>query len=582
MANDTTQPADATAVAQAWLLQRLRPVRGWITAASIAGILASAAYAGFAAALASVLDRWSRSAPGHDGHITTLLMVAIPLALLARSVLVAVKEWAGARAAVNVRMTVRDELLDGYAALGPLRANAGNDGALASVLIEQVDALDGYVSRYRPQQFVVIAVPVLIAALVLPRSWLAALILLGTAPLIPIFMVLTGRQAAAASSRQATALANLGGQFLDLVRGLRTLRLLGRVDAGARRLDEGAQDFRRRSMQVLRIAFLSSAVLELFASIAIAMVALYLGLALLGRFDSGHYGTPMTLANALFVLLLAPEFFAPLRQLGSDYHARAQALAAATAISAVLQRVPSITHATAPSQTHDRPVVGAPLIAFDQVSLRHADGRMALRDISFTVAAGERVLLRGASGSGKSSILALLAGFVSPTSGQVRINGIDIATLDRNDWWRQLAWLEQRPEWFAGSVRDNVLLGLDGSDEARLWRALDDAGLADDVMALPDHVDSLLGPAGSGWSGGQLQRIALARALARDAGIWLLDEPLAHLDADTAAALRHTLANASAHRCVVLASHDQADQHWVDRVLQLDHGRLVDGTEAMP
>ena len=297
---------DDEALSMRWLAARIAPVRGWIVGAAISGVLATAAYATFAAAIAQLIGRWSRGDLSASGW---LLAFAIPAALIARSVLHAIREWSSARSSVTLRLHVRDEVLDAIAELGPLRSSAGSDGVLATVLVDQVDALDGYVSRYRPQQLIVMAAPILIAALVFPSSWLAALILIGTAPLIPMFMVLVGRQAAAASSQQAGALARLGGQFLDLVRGLPSLRLLGRVDAGAERLDAGAQDYRRRSMQVLRIAFLSSAVLELFASIAIAMVALYLGLALLGRFDVGHYGTPMTLDKALFIMLLAPEFF---------------------------------------------------------------------------------------------------------------------------------------------------------------------------------------------------------------------------------------------------------------------------------
>ena len=557
-----------------WLATRIASVRGWIIGAAISGIFATSAYAAFAAVLAQLIGRWSRGDFSASGW---LLASAIPVALVTRSVLHAVKEWSAARASITLRVRVRDELLDAFAALGPLRSSAGSDGALASVLIDQVDALDGYVSRYRPQQLIVLAVPVLIATLVFPSSWLAALILLVCGPLIPLFMVLVGRQAAAASTRQAGALAQLGAQFLDLVRGLPTLRLLGRIDVGATKLDAGAQDYRQRSMQVLRIAFLSSAVLELFASIAIAMVALYLGLALLGRFNVGHYGIPLTLDKALFILLLAPEFFAPLRQLGSDYHARAQALAAAAAIRNVLVRASASATVRAPdedSASFDLSATSA-YIEFDQVTLQHTDGRVALDRVSFRIERGERVLLSGPSGAGKSSILALLAGFVTPTTGRVLIDGHELSQHGRERWWRELAWLEQRPEWFAASVRDNVLIGLNREDRVRLWAALERAGLADDVRALPLQAETPLGQAGGGWSGGQLQRIALARALARDASLWLLDEPLAHLDRETADALRVSLDEGSRGRSVLIASHDGADQKWVDRVLTLHGGRLV-------
>ena len=565
---------DDEALSTRWLLRRIAPVRGWIIGAALAGVLATAAYATFAGALAQLIGHWSRGDLSASGW---LLAFAIPAALVARSVLHAIREWSAARASVAMRLRVREEVLDAFAAMGPLRSSAGSDGALASVLIDQVDALDGYISRYRPQQMIVMAVPILIVALVFPSSWLAALILMGTAPLIPLFMVLVGRQAAAASTEQAGALARLGGQFLDLVRGLPTLRLLGRVDVGGARLDDGAQDYRRRSMGVLRIAFLSSAVLELFASIAIAMVALYLGLALLGRFNAGHYGHVMTLDKALFILLLAPEFFAPLRQLGSDYHARAQAIAAAAAIRNVLDRVPDRLPAqTKPANERLDSASATPYIEFDDVTLQHADGRVALAGVSFRIERGERVALRGVSGAGKSSVLALLAGFVTPTSGRVLVDGKNLAQRDRDDWWRELAWLEQRPEWFAASVRDNVMVGLDRNDRVRLWTALERAGLANDVRALPLQVETPLGQAGSGWSGGQLQRIALARALARDASLWLLDEPLAHLDGETADALRISLDESSRGRSVLIASHDDADRDWVDRILTFDGGRLME------
>ncbi|HUD42144.1 MAG TPA: thiol reductant ABC exporter subunit CydD [Dokdonella sp.] len=582
-----TDPA-AEAAARRWLGTRTRTVDGWTGLAAAAGLAATLAWIGFAALLAAVAAHWTGQPDARPS--TPVALVLAPLLLLARSLSLALRDWAGCRASLRLRAAVRDELLDALARLGPLRAAAGSDGALATVVVEQVDALDGYVARYRPQCVVALGVPLLIVLAVLPQSWLAALILAATAPLIPLFMLLVGQGAAAANRRQAEALATLGGRFLDLVRGLPALRLAGRTEWGAAAVRDGAQGYRRSSLRVLRLAFLSSTVLELFASLAIAMVALYLGLALLGRFPAGHYGGPMQLDAALFVLLLAPEFFAPLRQLGADYHLRAQALAAATAIADLLRRVPPpppVVHGASADRSELAPTnpggssaigSGPAAIEFDQVSLRHGDGRLALDRISFRVAAGERVLLRGASGAGKSSVLALLAGFLAPTEGCIRIDGRDLARLPRSAWWPRLAWLEQRPEWFAASMADNVRVGLDDADPARLWRALTDAGLAADVEALPDGVQTRIDADGGGLSGGQLQRLALARALLRDAGVWLLDEPLAQLDPDTAAELQQTLDAASRGRTLLIASHDrtQATDAWVDRIVTLAAGRIVE------
>ncbi|MBL8299257.1 MAG: thiol reductant ABC exporter subunit CydD [Rhodanobacteraceae bacterium] len=552
--------------AELWLAARTRALRRWTLAAIGAGVGVILAYVVFAAALAATVAGWLLPQPSRAEVPFVLLMAA----LLARSVCAVVRDSCAAQASLRLRAQLRADVLAALARLGPLRRHAGDDGALATLAIEQVDALDGYVARYLPQRHVAVLVPLLLCAAIVPRSWLAALLLLFTAPLIPLFMTLVGRGAARASAAQALALGRLGAQFLDLLRGLPLLRLLGNVQAGARRLEASARDYRQRMMTVLRLAFLSSAVLELFASIGIAMVALYLGLALLGRFDLGHYGRPLQLDDALFILLLAPEFYAPLRQLGNDYHARADALAAA----AVLAPLTDAAAVIAASRQFVPAAVRAPVIEFDAVSLRHADGRCALDAVSFRVESGERIALRGASGAGKSSILALLAGFVVPSAGTIRIDGIDLAQWDRASWWRRIAWLEQRPEWFRQPIRDNVLLGLDTSDTQLLWQALDQAGLGEDVRALPLAADAVPGEASGSLSGGQLQRLALARTLARDAALWLLDEPLAHLDPDTAAALRERLVATSRGRTVLIATHGEADCAWVDRVIELDNGRV--------
>lgn len=567
--------ASTDASAQAWLDAQAGSVRRWTWAAAAAGLAAAAAWIAFAASVAGVAGRWiaGEAAPGSA-------IVLMPALLVLRSALLATREWAGSRAGLRLRERLRGRLLDALEHLGPLRAAAGSDGALATVVVEQVDALDGYFARYRPQRLLAAGVPLLVVVAIVPHSWLAALLLAATAPLIPAFMVLVGHGAAAAGRRQAAALATLGGRFLDLVRGLPALRLAGRTGWGAEGVREGAQGYRRRSLQVVRIAFLSSTVLELFASAAIAMVALYLGLALLGRFPVGHYGQPMTLEPALFVLLLAPEFFAPLRQLGTDYHLRAQALAAAGPIQGLLRRAPAqapppaAVTATVPA----RPP-GPPVIEFDAVSLRHPDGRLALDRVSFRIAAGQRVALTGASGSGKSSVLALLAGFVVPTAGRILVDGVDLAAWPRSAWWRRLAWLEQRPEWFGASLRDNVLVGLHRDDDACLAQALAAAGLAADVDALPEQAEAVIGSAGIGLSGGQLQRLALARALARRADLWLLDEPLAQLDAQTAAALRTSLAASSRGCTLLIATHDDDETlragGWIDRRIVLASGAVA-------
>ena len=571
--------SEPIAGAQAWLDGQAQTLNRWTLLGAAAGTLAALAFALFAFAVASIAQGWIAA---DSSSSATALAQALAGAVL-RAVCLALRDWAGLRAAALVRRRARAEVLDALARLGPLRARVGDDGALATLAVEQVDALDAYYSRYLPQRWIVATVPLLLLALIAPHSWLAALLLLATAPLIPLFMRLVGMGAAEASRQQAGALARLGAQFLDLLRGLPTLRLLAAAEQGARRLDDSAQDYRRRLLSVLRLAFLSSAVLEFFASVSIALVALYLGLALLGRFDSGHYGATLSLGSALYILLLTPEFFAPLRQLGSDYHARADALAAAGAICRLRLAVPvADAWSSDAASAGSEPATAAPAIRFDAVTLRNADGRCALDQVSLHIAAGERVALRGASGAGKSSLLALLAGFVAPSSGQIRIDGRPLAHCDRQRWWRRLAWLEQRPEWFRLSVRDNVLLGLDRNDDQRLWTALRAADLAGTVQNLPQQAESLIDAADGALSGGQLQRLALARALARDAAAWLLDEPTAHLDEDGARRLFDTLGQASRGATVILATHAAELPAWIDRVLVFEQGRLVEDRALQP
>lgn len=553
-----------------WLQRRAASVAGLVRLAGLAGAAAVLAHVGFAAALAFAVGAWVQG-----NFDTGWQLLGMVLAIGARSGLLALRDHAGSLAGLKLRQQVRAEVLDTLERLGPLRGQAGDDGALSTLLTEQVDALDGHVSRYLPQRLTItLALPALLLA-VTPFSWMALLILAGTAPLIPMFMHLIGRGAAAASQRQADALARLGGQFLDLVRGLPMLRLLGQVRPAAARLGHGIEDYRNRTMQVLRLAFLSSMVLELFASLSIALLALYLGLALLGRLDIGHYGQTMTLGPALFMLLLAPEFYAPLRQLGADYHVRADALAAAAGLRRLQAHLPAAATA-APRMPvgATRPDPSLPLIVFEHVGLRHADGRVALEDVSFAVNTGERIALRGASGSGKSTLLALAAGLIQPTSGRILVHG---QALDRDSWWPRLGWMEQRPEWFSQSIRDNVLIG-QPLDDARLQQALTEAGLHDVVRALPDQADAVVGSTQGTLSGGQLQRLALARALARDADVWLLDEPFSQLDAETGMRLRHTLSQASHGRTVLMATHESEDPDWVSRILLLEHGRLVADT----
>ena len=470
-------------------------------------------------------------------------------------------------AGLDLSAQLRARLLTRAQALGPLGLRAQASGDLITRLVDGVDAVLPYFVRYLPQVSTAALVPLLLALFVFPADWISGLILLLTAPLIPFFMVLVGNAAERASRQRYAQLTRLGAAFMDALGGLSTLRQLGAAERVAQRLDTDGEDYRQLTMQVLRVAFLSALVLEFFATVSIAVVAVLIGFRLLWHELPFHDG--------LFVLLLAPEFYLPLRALGTLRHARMDALAAAQQM-AVLDDAPP--QASAPlAGGHHAPPDHAPGVRIDNVNYVHAGRAAALRECSFELQPRRVTALVGATGSGKSTLLNLLLGFAPPESGRVLIDGIDLANLDLTQWRARIAWLPQQTHIFEGSVRDNLLLAAPRADAAVLQRAAADSGLDAVIARLPQGWDTPLGEHGLGLSGGEIQRLALARALLREhANVWLLDEPTAHLDADSAQAVERVIRTAAATRTVLLVAHRLASAQAADRVVVLRDGRVVE------
>ena len=506
------------------------------------------------------------------------------LCLLLRPLLQLGRERLSQRASWRARRELRERLLQRLAALGPARRVLGADAQLASQVLEQVDALDGYISRYQVQRQLVILVPLMVLLATAWHSLLAAALLLLSAPLVPLFMVLLGHTAAAASQRQFLALGRMSGRFLDLLRGLRTLRHLQALPAAQAAVEQAAEDYRSRTMGVLRLAFLSTAVLELFASIAIAMLALYLGMGLLGMLPWSPGQAPVPYQSALFVLLLAPEFYAPLRQLGSDYHARAEAQAALAQMLPLLQRIESDVaeqaldhprldrHRDRAAPQADSSATG---ITINCHALTVSDPGIPARlpPLTLHLAPGDRVLVQGPSGSGKSTLLHTLLGFL-PYGGELLINGRPLASIERSYWHAQVSYLAQQAELLPGTVAENLRLAMPNATDQQLIQVLQQVDLWSLLQQLPLQLDTPLGERGLGLSGGQLSRLALARLLLRDTPVWLLDEPLAHLDSVTAGAIAQLLERLSRNRTLLLVSHDAQGLEWLDRRLSLEaaHG----------
>lgn len=547
------------------LARCLAPQRWWLRGALLLALGGALLLVVQSWLLATLFSRWLLAWQAGGALITPdpRWLVALAACLLLRPLLQAGRESLSRRASRQARAELRGELLERLGQLGPARRRFGSDGALGAKVLEQVDALDGYISRYQVQSRLAVLVPLMLGVMVALHSLLAAGLMLLTAPLVPLFMVLVGHAAAGASQRQLATLARLGGHFLDLVRGMGTLQRLGATDQAAQRIASASEAYRGRTMGVLRLAFLSSAVLEFFSALAIALVAVYLGLGLLGQLPWAKGQVPVPYQGALFILLLAPEFYAPLRQLGADYHARAEAEGAMEELAPLLDAQPWQPAARSTLDETATP----PRLEGVGLAVSGDGGRRRLEPISFRLAPGERLLIQGESGSGKSSLLEALLGFV-PYTGSLTADGRELATLARDAWQRRLGYLGQQPPVLRGSVAENLRLAAPEAGDTELVTVLEQVELWP-LLARREGLATALGERGRGLSGGQLQRLALAQLLLSRAPLWLFDEPTAHLDPDAARRLHGLIERLSRGRSVILVSHEAEGLEWVDRRLLL-------------
>ncbi|MCK0208540.1 thiol reductant ABC exporter subunit CydD [Starkeya koreensis] len=506
-----------------------------------------------------------------SGSASTALLPALAIAALGigRTLLEACAGRLAFRAARSELSRLRYEAARTLAHGSPLDIARAPSGRAASTLAEQAEAVLPYLARFGPARLRAALVPLVLFAVVLWFSWAAALVLALTAPFIPFFMALIGLRAQAASEEQLVALGGMNAFLLDRLRGLATLRAHKAVDDTARRLRTDAENLRRRTMKVLRIAFLSSAVLELFAAAGVAMVAAYVGLHLLGALTFGSWGVPLGLEHGLFVLLLAPAFYEPLRELAAIWHDRAAGRAGLEALRALARDGATLVGGDTPPAEADIRRLGPPAIAFEGVAFRHPGAPAALfEDFSLDVAPGEHVALFAPSGAGKSTLLALIAGLAAPDAGTVRIGGEALDAASAGRLRARMAHVGQSPHIFAGTLKGNASLGRPGIGGAALAGAFATARL--------EHVAMVRGPApvgeaGRGMSGGEALRLALARlALAEGADLLLADEPTAHLDALTAHEVSDALMSLARGRTLIVATHDPALAARMDRIVRLD------------
>ncbi|WP_429047220.1 heme ABC transporter permease/ATP-binding protein CydD [Aeromonas hydrophila] len=497
------------------------------------------------------------------------LFIALLLVTLGKAVLAYGREVASFKAGSAVRQAIRELVLTRLGRLGPAYIQRRPAGSWASLLLEQIENMQDFFSRYLPQMAIAVFIPVVILVAVFPVNWAAGLILLGTAPLIPLFMILVGVGAADANRRNFQALARLSGHFLDRLKGLRTLQLFMRTQAEGDAIRDASEDFRERTMEVLRLAFLSTAVLEFFAALSVALVAVYFGFSYIDHLNFGHYGSKVTLFTGLFVLFLAPEFYAPLRELGAHYHAKAQAIGAAEQLLEFLE-----AEVTEPASGHAPFHADAPIkVEAKGLEVLSAEGKVLVGPIDFTQASGSRTALIGISGAGKSSLVNALLGF-TPYRGELKVNGQELASLDMSQWRRQLGWLSQNPQLFHASLRDNLLLANPAASDSELEEALKRAQAWE--FAMEKGLDYAVGDQAGGLSVGQAQRLALARTLLKSTQLMVLDEPTASLDRHSERAIMTTLEQAAAGQTLLMITHRIDQLTKMDQILVLERGKLVE------
>ncbi|HEX8996490.1 MAG TPA: thiol reductant ABC exporter subunit CydD [Ktedonobacterales bacterium] len=500
-------------------------------------------------------------------------------ALLALALVRAALVWAGDMAAqdvsAGVRAPLRARLIDRMLARGPLALASERTGELANTIVGGVESLDAYYSQYLPQAVVAALVPAAILLAVLPVDALSGILLLVTAPLIPIFGALVGSLSSESSREQWSALSGFSAHFLDVLQGLTTLKLFGRSRRQADIIARLGEAYRRATMKTLRVAFLSALTLELVATLSVAVIAVEIGLRLL-------YGQ-ISFSRALFVLLLAPEFYLPLRALGAKFHAAMSGVTASERIFAALGDDPAPQpepqeQPPAPSLPATEPERrGAPALVFADVRFTYPGAdHPALNGVTFDVPVGARVAIVGPSGAGKSTLVSLLLRFAKADAGALLVDGEPLAALDARAWRRRVAWISQQPYLFAASVAENIRMARPEASDDDVRRAALAAQADEFIRALPQGYDTQIGEQGARLSGGQAQRLALARAFLRDAPLLLLDEPTAQLDPQVEAQITEAVSTLARGRTTLVIAHRLSTVVAVDAIVVMDHGRVVD------
>jgi ATP-binding cassette subfamily C protein CydD len=517
--------------------------------------------------LASIINAVFLKGATRDMLSTPLILLLAVIGAKALSIWGA--ELSANAVAQRVKTDLRGRLLNHLVSLGPAFTQGERTGELAAAGVEGVEALDAYFSQYLPQLVLAASIPLTILVLIFPIDILTGIVFLLTAPLVPFFMILIGKSAEALTGRQYANLSRLSAHFFDVLQGLSTLKALGQAKSQAKVIGEVSERYRDVTMQVLRVTFLSALALELLTTLSTAIVAVEIGLRLLnGRLE---------FLPAFFILVIAPDFYLPLRQLGLKYHAGMSGATAASRIFEILDTPLPAAKVEVPGKTGEWGQASRHEIRFEKVTYQYP-GRdtPALDQVSFKLPQGQLTALVGASGAGKSTIASLLLRFIEPAQGQILVDGRALNTIDAGEWRKSVAWVPQTPYLFHDSLAANLRLAKPEASQAELEQACEQAGLMDFITSLPLGFESMIGERGARLSGGQAQRLALARAFLKDAAFLLLDEPTSSLDPGLEAELRASVQRLMTGRTALVIAHRLSTVYQADQILVLQGGRVLE------
>jgi ATP-binding cassette subfamily C protein CydD len=496
-------------------------------------------------------------------NVKNLLIVVIVLSLF-RFLFVWLEQNFSNKVATYVKDKLRSEISLYIFKLGPNYTKSERTGDISNTLINGIEKLDAYFSQFLPQLFLSALIPLLILLFVFPIDLLSAIVFLVTAPLIPVFMVFIGSVAEKLNKKQWKSLSLMIAYFLDVIQGLTTIKLFGRTDHVLNKIAIISDLFKKSTMKVLKIAFLSALVLEMFSTISIAIIAVEIGL----RLMNGN----LEFQPALFILILAPEFYNPIRQLGTRYHAGMEGIAAAQSIYKILETPLPKINVIAKNIKSD-----FANISFENVHFVYDKNEQeALSGISFNIKPNTITALVGESGSGKSTTINLMLKFLEPKKGKIKIDEKNLMEIDRDEWLQQIGWISQNPYLFHTTIKENILLAKENATDNQLQSAIKSAKLEKVIKSLPNGLDTIIGERGTGLSGGEAQRVALARAFLKDAPILILDEPTANLDPTTEMEMIESLNLLTKNKTVLMIAHRLNTIKQADNILVYSKGKIIE------